>query len=209
MPAKLSRVVSPVVVAVLATAMSFAAHPQSLRGDALVAALRAGGYVIVMRHASSPRERPTLADAVAGNVDLQRQLDRDGLTSAAAMGQALKRLGIPVGEILSSPTFRAGQTARQLDLGEAVRVDELGDGGQNMLADTEGRRSAWLRGKAAEPPPAGTNRLMITHVPNLVGAFAEAAADMSDGESLIIKPGDDKAVVEARVKIADWPSLVR
>ncbi len=197
------------VVAAPLFALPCAAAAQTLTGASLVAALRAGGYVIVMRHASSPRERPAKADAAAGNVDLERQLDREGLTSAAAMGRALQRLGIPVGEVLVSPTFRARQTAKQLALGQAVPVDELGDGGQNMRADTEGRRSAWLRAKAAEPPPAGTNRLIITHFPNLVGAFADAAAGAGDGESLIVKPGDGGAVVAARVKIGDWANLAR
>jgi len=32
------------------------AHAQQLQGDALLKALRQGGYVIVMRHASSPRD---------------------------------------------------------------------------------------------------------------------------------------------------------
>jgi prolyl oligopeptidase len=180
---------------------------QPLGGTALVSALREGGYVIVMRHASSPREAPAKAEAAPGNVDLQRQLDQAGLASAAAMGTALKRLGIPVGQVLSSPTFRAIQTAKQLDLGAPVPVEELGDGGQNMRADTEGRRSAWLREKAAEPPPAGTNRLLITHVPNLAGAFGDAAAGMTDGESLIVKPERGKGEVVARVKIADWSKL--
>ena len=197
------------IVATPLLVLPFVVAAQPLEGAALVAALRAGGYVIVMRHASSPRERPAKADAAPGNVELERQLDDEGLASAAAMGRALKRLGIPAGEVLASPTFRARQTAQQLDLGEAMPVDELGDGGENMRADTEGRRSAWLRAKAAEPPPAGTNRLIITHFPNLVGAFPDAAAGAGDGESLIVKPADGGAVVEARVKIADWPNLAR
>jgi phosphohistidine phosphatase SixA len=196
-----------IVVAALLAAVSFDVAAQQLGGAALVAALRAGGYVIVMRHARSPGERPAKADAAPGNADLERQLDREGLASAARMGQAFKRLGIPVGEVLSSPTFRARQTAKQLDVGEAKPVEELGDGGQNMRADTEGRRSAWLRAKAADPPAAGTNRLIITHFPNLIGAFPDAAAGTGDGESLIVKPGNGRAVVAARVKIGDWPKL--
>jgi phosphohistidine phosphatase SixA len=180
-----------------------AAEAQELRGDALAAALREGGYVIVMRHASSPRDAPT-ANVAPGNVDRERQLDQAGLDSAAAMGEALARLKIPIGEVLSSPTFRALQTARQLHAGNATPVTELGDGGQNMRADTEGKRSAWLRAKVNEAPPARTNRLMITHLPNLAGAFGAAAEGMTDGESLIFKPGGGDARVVARVNMADW-----
>jgi phosphohistidine phosphatase SixA len=197
-----------IVGALAAAAVCFAACGQELGGESLVAALRDGGYVIVMRHASSPRETPP-ADPASGNVDGERQLDRRGLESAAAMGDALKRLRIPIEEVLSSPTFRALQTARQLDLGEAMPAAELGDGGESMRADTEGRRSAWLREKSAEPPAARTNRLIITHVPNLVGAFGDAADGMADGESLIVEPEGGEARIVARVKIADWDNFLQ
>jgi hypothetical protein len=80
---------------------------QTLSGEALVNALRQSGYVLVMRHTSSPREAPTTASANADNVKLERQLDETGRTTATAMGNALRRLKIPVGSILTSPTYRA------------------------------------------------------------------------------------------------------
>jgi phosphohistidine phosphatase SixA len=171
------------------------------------AALRAGGYVLVMRHAHSPREAPIPARAHRDNGTLERQLDEEGQATAVAMGTAVRSLGIPIGEILTSPTFRALQTARALDLGAARAVEELGDGGNNMQPDAEGKRSAWLRAKAVEPPPEGTNVLLITHSPNLRGAFGDAAAQMADGETLIVRPEGGRAVVVGRVGIDDWPSL--
>lgn len=55
---------------------------------ATAAALRAGGYVIVMRHANSPREAPDAATANADNTTRERQLDADGRRAASAMGAA-------------------------------------------------------------------------------------------------------------------------
>jgi hypothetical protein len=52
----------------------------------LVKALQSGGYVLVMRHASSPREAPSKEVANADNTKLERQLDeagRKGRTSSA------------------------------------------------------------------------------------------------------------------------------
>jgi len=180
---------------------------QELDDGALVDALRHGGCVIVMRHASSPRSEPDATSAAPGNVDRERQLDEKGRESAIAMGKAIKRLAIPVGELLSSPTFRALETATLLDLAKAEGIAELGEGGHGMRPDIEGDRSAWLRAKAAEPVPPGSNRLMISHYPNLVGAFGDAAAGITDGESLIIKPENGRAVVIARVKIERWPQF--
>ena len=79
---------------------------QSLSGDALVKALRQGGYVIVLRHASSPREVPDRQTANADNVNRERQLDEAGRASAIAMGKALRQLNVPVGEVFASPTYR-------------------------------------------------------------------------------------------------------
>jgi hypothetical protein len=44
------------------------AHAQTLSGRDLVAALRMGGYVILMRHASSPRTPPDPAQSDATNL---------------------------------------------------------------------------------------------------------------------------------------------
>ena len=96
-------------------AASGTAH-QPLSGQDLVAALRTGGYVIAMRHASSPSAPPAAAQADVGNVQLERQLDVAGRASARAMGEALRRLHIPVGKVLSSPTYRALETVRLAEL---------------------------------------------------------------------------------------------
>ncbi len=68
------------------------------------------------------------------------------------MGEAFRRLKIRIGEILSSPTFRARESVRLAALGEPRIVAELDDGGQSMQANADAERSAWLR-KAAAPPP--------------------------------------------------------
>ena len=65
----------------------------------LVDELRHGGYVLVMRHASSPPNPPDKSAADPENVTLERQLDENGRMTAEAMGRAFKALHIPVGEI--------------------------------------------------------------------------------------------------------------
>jgi phosphohistidine phosphatase SixA len=183
------------------------AAAQCLPGDS-IAAFRAGGHIFVMRHAHSPNERPDAASAHRSNVRLERQLDAEGRASANAMGMAVRTLGIPIGEILTSPTFRALETVRALELGDARSVEELGDGGLDMQPDVEGKRPAWLRAKVSEPPPASSNVLLITHLPNLRSAFGDEAADMADGETLILRSDGGGVVgVVGRVRIDEWSSL--
>src|ERR1700693_5989458 len=86
------------------------AHGDALSGQDLLTALRAGGYVILMRHASSPPTPPDAAKANADNLQHERQLDDAGRSSARAMGEALRHLHIPLGAVLSSPTYRALET---------------------------------------------------------------------------------------------------
>jgi phosphohistidine phosphatase SixA len=200
-----TRARSALLGACLLVAAAALAQPSR---EELVSALRQGGHVIVMRHASSPRTPPEVADAHPDNTARERQLDAAGRDTAAAMGAALRKLRIPIGEVLSSPTFRAAETVRYLAIEEAVLVPELGDGGDSMQPDREGVRSRWLAERAGRLPPAGTNILVVTHLPNLAGAFGEQASDMGDGEALIIRPKGGVANIVGRVPIAEWPLLI-
>jgi phosphohistidine phosphatase SixA len=194
----------------LAGAGAGVAGAQSLAGAPLVAALRDGGYVLVMRHASSPRAPPGPDVAEPDNRGLERQLDEPGRSGARAMGEAFRGLGIPIGAIRSSPTFRAHQTVRLAGLGSAIDVPELSDGGQGMQAPAEPSRIEWLHRAVAVPPAARTNTLLVTHGPNIEGAFAEQAAKIQDGEIMVFRPdGKGSAMLVARVRIEEWPALAR
>jgi phosphohistidine phosphatase SixA len=183
-----------------------AAQAQTLTGDALVKALQHGGYVIAMRHASSPPTVPDKQTANPDNVKPERQLDEKGRESAAAMGRALRRLKIPVGQVFTSPTYRALETVRLAQLPDAKRVAELGDNGHSMQRGTEGQ-AEWLKKKVTEFP-TGTNTVLVTHSPNLTGAFSQLADGMSDGEAMIFGPdGKGGAKLVARVKIDDWQKM--
>src|SRR5258706_561836 len=61
----------------------------------LAVSLRQGGYVLVMRHTSSPTTLPDKNGAAPGNDKLERQLDAKGQETARAMGEAIKALRIP------------------------------------------------------------------------------------------------------------------
>lgn len=177
------------------------AAAQTLSGDALVKALRQGGYVIVMRHASSPRDVPDKQTANPDNTKPERQLDAEGRSTAAAFGKALRDLKIPIGEVLVSPTYRAMETAHLAKLNDPKPQPELGDNGQSMRGGTEAQAS-WLK-KAVTQLPLGKNTLLVTHLPNIRGAFPEVTPAPADGESLVFSPQG----IVARIKIEEWPRL--
>jgi len=183
-----------------------AAEPAAPDAGALIQALRKGGCYIVMRHASSPREVPSAADATPGNADRERQLDAQGKATARAMGAALRRLQVPVTAVFSSPTWRAQETAMEAGFPKPVLVPELGDGGRSMAA-TGDAQAAWLKQKVTQPV-AGGNTVVITHFPNLRSAFPEYAASLADGEALVFVPDASGGTRMLRhVRIEEWPAI--
>ena len=190
--------------------LSAAAHaqalPQSLDRPALVKALRQGGFVVVMRHTSSPRDAPAKDLANPDNPKLERQLDEEGRNTAIAMGKALRELKIPVGDVLASPTYRALETVRYAQLGNPRTYDELGDGGQSMQNGTD-VQAAWLQ-KRVTQFPRGSNTILVTHFPNITRAFPQSSAGLADGEALIFgSGGNGGAALIARIKIEEWPGM--
>jgi phosphohistidine phosphatase SixA len=182
------------------------ASAQELQGKSLVSGLQRGGYVILMRHANAPRELPSAQAADPENVHLERQLDENGRTTAVAFGKALRDLKISIGQVLSSPTYRAFETARYAQLPTPRAIPELGDNGQSMQLTKESQ-AAWLQKHVTEFP-SGSNTIIITHQPNIAGAFPQWSDNLSEGEALILGPdGKGGAILIARVKIEEWPKL--
>ena len=193
-----------VIVAIGAIAQ-VAQAGQALSSEAWLSAVRQGGYVLVMRHASSPLEAPDSRTANPDNEKLERQLDAAGRTGATAMGEALRRLKVPIGAVLTSPTYRALQTVKFAGLANMTSVSELGDGGQSMQGVPEAQ-AAWLRAKVAEVPTE-RNTLIVTHLPNITRAFP-AWGSVADGETVIVRPdGKGGMTVITKVKIEEWARL--
>ena len=168
--------------------------------------LRQGGYVVVVRHAHAPGAPPAAGEAATGNTMGERQLDEVGRRTAESMGAAIKAKGVPVGEVFTSPAFRAMQTVRFAGLAGAVARPELGDGGASMaLAASGAAGDAWLQTKSREVPAPGTNTFIVTHGPNIGRAFE--GADAADGEAIVFRPdGRGGAVQAGRIKIEEWAS---
>jgi phosphohistidine phosphatase SixA len=199
-----------VTILIAAFASCNAANAETLSRMSLVQHLRQGGYVLLMRHAHSPVEPPDKSMADADNPNLERQLDETGRSTARAMGEAIKKLHIPVGAVLSSPTYRALETVRYAALGSAKTYAELGDGGQSMSVDAVSGQTGRLRKIVAERPKPGSNTIIVTHMPNIQAAFNQDTTDLTDGEALVFRPeGHSRATLVAKVKIEDWPSLAR
>jgi len=105
--------------------------------DAVWAALRTSGAVVVLRHSYAPGAFDP-PDARLDDCSTQRNLDDNGRAQARRIGEAFGRQGIAVGAVLSSPRCRCLDTAR-LAFGKVEPWDAL----QGSLSNAE-RRQAQL-----------------------------------------------------------------
>src|SRR5262249_28033270 len=140
---------------------------------ALIAALRQGGNVIVLRHGATHADQADAKPFDPADTVHQRQLNDQGRLTARAMGDALRDLKVPVSVIQSSKYHRAVETGILLGLGKVDATGALNEGGTTTMAQGNDGQGAALLKLAAVPPPAGSNVILVTHKPNIVGAFGK------------------------------------
>ena len=191
---------------VLITVAAWAQSATSL--DDLLTTLRAGGQVIVVRHGATHADQADTDPLNLENVAKQRQLNDKGRADARAMGQALKRAGIPIGRAYSSRFQRAVETARLIAGKEPEATNDVTEGGQVVSPNENARRMQALRAMAARVPEPGTNTLIVTHKPNILDAFGKDWFDIREGEASVFKPdGSGAYTLVGRVQIAQWATL--
>jgi broad specificity phosphatase PhoE len=167
----------------LALLVLVAAAPARAADDAVWEALRAPGSVVVLRHSYAPGtfDPPT---ARLDDCSTQRNLDEGGRAQATRVGEAFKKNGITVGEVLSSPRCRCMDTAR-LAFGRAESWMVL----QGALNDLDLRRRllSEMRARIAahrDGPPL----VLVTHgsvVTDLTGI------DIRMGAFAVLRRGAD------------------
>jgi phosphohistidine phosphatase SixA len=177
---------------------------------AWVAALRDGGYVIVLRHGATYTDQADTNPLDPKDTAHQRQLNDAGRAAAKSMGDALRTLKIPVGKVQTSQFQRAVETGTLLGFGEVSSTADIAEGGLVVTPNENNRRTAALRTLAATPPPAGTNIVLVTHKPNIVDAFGKDWFDVREGEASIFRPdGKGGFTLVARVQAAEWAPLAQ
>ena len=77
----------------------------------LVQSLRSGGYIIVVRHGATFSNQADTDPFNLDNIAKQRNLNDKGKALAKAFGDAIRQVGIPVGEVYTSKFNRAYETA--------------------------------------------------------------------------------------------------
>ena len=162
-----------------ALAQGFLATPAALP------LLRAGGLNLYLRHSITDRSQTDSGQR--GMRAGQRNLSAAGEAQARALGEAFRRLGIPVAEVLTSEVFRARETA-ELAFGAAQIHPHL-------IADdyTSGDAAADARAVSAllARPVAGGNRVLVGHIVplGLILGRGLAQQEFPEGGMGVFRPG--------------------
>jgi phosphohistidine phosphatase SixA len=172
--------------------------------DALVEDLRRGGHVIFLRHGLTDHSERDVLGAPMHDCARQRNLTEAGREQARQIGEAIRALGIPVGEVVSSEYCRCLETAR-LAFGRADPDPDLtGLPGPGREAEHE-RQVAALRVLLSAPPAPGTNRVVVGHGKSMAAA---AGLEPDEGEAVVVAPLPGGGFEQAgRIPASVWPRL--
>jgi phosphohistidine phosphatase SixA len=167
--------------------------------DPLVQELREGGHVLVIRHATADAEinRQELLRSCL----LQRNLTEAGRKQARTIGEGVRALKIPIGDVRSSPMCRTRDTAR-LAFGRATLDQDLVSPGVIGTEADDERRAQAMRAMVKDLPPAGENTVLVTHTGNIGSALGEET--VAEGETLVYGEG---AELIGRVPAENWAQL--
>ena len=137
-------------------------------------------------------------------------LSDKGRADAVQVGEAIRRLRIPIAQVRCSEYCRAVETARLLSLGDSR---------------TDARLNGWPVWKAMDPErglqrlsqgtkdllalrPAQGNVLLVSHKQDFSDPADPVLADLKDGECAVFTPdGRGGFALRGRIKVEDWPAL--
>src|SRR5215510_7330204 len=151
--------IAALLLALFARALAADAPPPTLAGPALLTALRAGGLILYFRHTSTDFGQND--DQMTGYEDCarQRNLTDQGREEARRIGAEIKRLQLPIGEVLASPFCRTMETAR-LMFGRAQATPAVRGGPARPESPD---RYTELRKLLSTPPQPGTDLVIASH----------------------------------------------
>lgn len=168
------------MLAFLIAGPAVAADPRS--EESLWSDLKAGGYIVLIRHAVTVSGIGDPPGFTLGNCSTQRNLSEQGRAEAKRIGDAFRRRDIPISDVLSSRWCRCIDTA-QLAFGRVKPAPML----DSMFNDQDASRSKKVRdvfAKVAGHTGPG-NLILVTHATNIQ---ALAGVSPSSGEMVVVAP---------------------
>lgn len=191
----------------LATCPSFvmAGEKADMSADQLVKAMKQGGKVIYIRHATTEADYADQVDAKMGDCSTQRTLSEAGWKEAKSLGEAFETHKIPVSKVISSEYCRAWQTADlafgQYEKNADLNFEPAEDYTEEQMAAMKERVTPHLSTK----PEEGKNIVLVGHDDPFDAATGIYPQPM--GVTYVVEPkGDGTFKVLGSIAPDQWPS---
>src|SRR3954471_19815025 len=177
--------------------------PEAIR---IATTLRQGGTVVFFRHATTDMlatdQRP-LTDL--NDCSKQRNLSPSGIAISKEIGEAIKQLGIPIGDVFANPYCRCMDTARYAFGRATARPDLYVRRTEQGWAPDEANDQ--LISLVATPPPAGVNTVLVGQIFNVQRTLGLTP---TEGEAIVFKPdGKGGYQLVGQLTATQWGDLVR
>ncbi|MBF0159257.1 MAG: histidine phosphatase family protein [Magnetococcales bacterium] len=173
-----------------------------------LAQLRRGGFVLYLRHGYTDNSKPDHVPHVdLKDCSTQRPLTETGQLLVAHVGHAIRQADIPVGTVYVSPLCRTKETADHAFPDKIYKVDPDLIYTANMTREQKVPVIARTRQLLSTPVEQGSNRLLVSHAPNLmdlIGYFPK------EGTLVIFRPlGPSGFDYVASITPLLWPELLK
>ncbi|MFT5397018.1 MAG: phosphohistidine phosphatase SixA [Gammaproteobacteria bacterium] len=175
----------------------------------LIEALKAGGYIIYMRHGlTKKKENLDTLFPLRSRVDLsrcetQRNLSEAGKSQIQQLGMAIRLSNIPIGKVKSSPYCRTKDSAQAV-FGE-FEVDEKLKFSITMHSKEAKLVGQYLLDSMLASNDVRANTVYVGHTANLKDGLG--VWPKPEGAMAIFKKQGNKIIFKGMISPDDWPKL--
>jgi phosphohistidine phosphatase SixA len=138
-----------------------------LTGEALMNALKSGGYVIYMRHGASERSQTDADPVDLNNCATQRNLSGAGKDQGKSVAAAFESLKIPVDKVYAGPFCLAKEYASIAFPKSERQVTSALHYSLALSKDDAAKAAGELKKLMGAAPKPGTNTVMVGHNSNI------------------------------------------
>lgn len=169
--------------------------------------IREGGFVLYLRHGKTDSSIPDQVPIDLDDCQTQRPLTEEGRAEIRLIGEAIRQLGIPVGEIISSPLCRAKESAAIAFGGDFEVNRDLMYTAHLTTQEKLPIVATTLKLVSTPVEIEGMNRVLVAHAPNIaeiMDYFPEV-----EGTLIVFKPlGQGEFQYLASILPTDWKRIL-
>lgn len=170
----------------------------------LIEALKAGGYIIYMRHGLTEKKNGLDRSHVdLSRCETQRNLSEAGKSQVQRLGMAIKLLNIPIGKVKSSPYCRTKDSAQAV-FGE-FEVDEKLKFSITFHSKEANLVGQYLLDSMLASNDVRTNTVYVGHTANLKDGLG--VWPKPEGVMAIFKKQGNKIIFKGMIQPDDWPKF--